>query len=44
MAKAIRCGKCGAKLLLLWVSGKIPWMPCPICDKAEIEASTTKIK
>jgi len=33
----MRCNKCGARLVLVWVGGTIPWYACPICDKEELK-------
>ncbi len=31
-----RCPKCGARLILVWVGGTIPWHACPLCDSKEL--------
>lgn len=35
--KTLRCKKCGARLILAWVGGLIPWHACPVCDKEELK-------
>jgi len=37
-----QCGKCGTRLILVWVGKKIPWLACPLCDKEELKNSANK--
>lgn len=37
MAKQTKCNQCGARLILYWIGGHIPWYACPHCDKKELD-------